>query len=268
MSIELMTLVWKVPFPTSTQMLIALKLADHAESDGTSVYPGKGSLAERARCSVSTVKNTLRLMREAGILIVVREGGKTGPHDTTEYRMNVGLLDAIARGEVSITGSSDSIVLACGEDGDERGPIFDPLDFDRVAGSPVPGQPAGATRVAGSPQPINKHHKPSGAQARAGDADAPLAPAAKKRWLVLREDNDWWKWVSVAEHHYPGKGRKMFEEEGGMVVFDEVPVASACQPPKLPPPSGSALYDDLVKARGKALTDRSRAMAGDREDVG
>ena len=31
MSIRLMSLVWEIPFPTSTQMLLALKLADHAE---------------------------------------------------------------------------------------------------------------------------------------------------------------------------------------------------------------------------------------------
>lgn len=194
MSIALMTLVWKCPFPTSTQMLIALKLADHASDDGTDVFPGKGSLAERARCSVSTIKTTLKLLREAGLLIVVREGGKSGPHDTTEYRFNVGLLNAIADGSVAISGCSSTLDLAHAEGAENTGPNFDPLHFDRVAHRPGPGQPAGATRSAHNPQIIKKHQEPSGARSREENSD--LEVKAHRPVLAVQSgDAAWSAWM-------------------------------------------------------------------------
>lgn len=261
MSIRLMSLVWDIPFPTSTQMLLALKLADHAEDDGSSVYPGKASLAERARCSVSTVKNTLRLMREAGLLIVVREGGKRGPHDTTEYQINVGLLKAISDGLVMITGNSDSIVLAWSESSGNMGSEFDPVRFYPGSGQAVPGQPADATRVAGSPQLINKHHYPS-ARARAGEpksSPASLAPATKPPRLLLREDGVLFlRKLDLSRKTMPEGFAKGAESDGAIVINGDGSMSRR-------PPLGSAAYDDLLKARDAeiGLTERSKAMMGD-----
>ncbi len=261
MSIKLMTLVWEVPFPTSTQMLLALKLADHAEDDGSSVYPGKASLAERARCSISTVKNTLRLMREAGILIVVREGGTKGPHDTTEYRMNVGLLKAIVDGHVTMKGSSETIELEWSESSEKMGSIFAPLEFYPGSQPPLPGQPATATRVAHSPQPIIKHHYPS-ARARAGEpksSPAMPAPPPQPARLVLREDGVVFVRKLDLACKVMGDGfSKGVEADGAIVINGDGTLARR-------PPLGSAAYDDLVKARQHdgGLTPRSRAMAGD-----
>jgi len=261
MSIRLMSLVWDIPFPTSTQMLLALKLADHAEDDGSSVYPGKASLAERARCSVSTVKNMLRLLRECGILIVVREGGTRGPHDTTEYQMNVGLLRAIADGAVTMVGNSDCIELAWAEGTEKMGSKIDPLEFYPVSGQAVPGQPAGATRSAGSPQLIKKHHYPS-ARARAGEpksSPASLAPATKPPRLLLREDGViFLRKLDLSRKTMPEGFAKGAESDGAIVINGDGSMSRR-------PPLGSAAYDDLLKARETeiGLTERSRAMSGD-----
>lgn len=261
MSIRLMSLVWEVPFPTSTQMLLALKLADHAEDDGSSVYPGKASLSERARCSISTVKNMLRLLRECGILIVVREGGTRGPHDTTEYQMNVGLLKAIADGEVTMTGNSDFIELAWAEGTEKMGSKIDPLEFYPGSRQAVPGQPAGATRVAGSPQPIIKHHYPS-ARARAGEpksSPATPAPPPKPEYLLLREDGAIFvRKLDLARKTMGDGFAKGAESDGALVLNSDGSMSRR-------PPLGSAAYDDLMKARETAmgLSERSRAMSGD-----
>lgn len=189
-----MTIVWKIPFPTSTQMLLALKLADHAKDDGTHVFPGKDSLSKRARCSLSTVKTTLRLMREAGILVVVREGGQKGPHDTTEYKFDVALLERLARGEVSISGSSSEMVLGCGEHSGETGSKIDPLNSTRVADGSLPGQSSAATRSAHNPQTLSEpKEEPSRTDALA------TRSAARPSLIVTSKDLSWVEWLDKIE---------------------------------------------------------------------
>jgi hypothetical protein len=227
MSIALMTIVWKIPFPTSTQMLLALKLADHAKDDGTDVFPGKSSLADRARCSISTVKTTLRLLRESGILIVVREGGQKGPHDTTEYRFNVGLLEALARGDVAISGSSAELILASQNEGEETGSKIDPIRFDRVANNPVPGRLAAATRSAHNPQTINNHKEPSRAGALATQS------AARPSLEVKAGETSWPAWLEVIEAKLGEEARQAATRLGRINVMarwprDGVPLPSIC----------------------------------------
>jgi hypothetical protein len=198
MSIALMTLVWRVPVPTSTQMLIALKLADHAADDGTKIHPGRASLAERARCSESTVKNTLRLFREAGILVVLEEGGAKGPGHTTRYLMNIGLLEAIAKGVVTLSGGSDELTLEWSETSGNMGANFDPLENYPVSPLPLPGQPAVATRSAGSPQSIKNHKEPSARESAGATQSAP-ATRASPRIRVTPSDISWTAWLSEIE---------------------------------------------------------------------
>lgn len=211
MSIELMTLVWKVPFPTSTQMVVALKLADHAEDDGSKIYPGRASLAERARCSESSVKLILKMFREAGILIVVEEGGR-GPHDTTRYKMNVGLLQAIALGEVSISGSSTTLELGWSDASERKGSDFDPLEFYPVNGLTVRGQRVVAKGSTHSPQPIKNHQEPSGAGAPA------TRSAARPSLVVRRGDSSWEPWLDAIETTQGVEARRFAELAGTLSV--------------------------------------------------
>lgn len=91
MSIRLMTVVWDTPWPSQSALLIALKLADHAHDDGTSIYPSRSKLAKHAHTSLATVKRVLAAFKLVGLLEVEKKGGKK-PGDTTRYNMNLTLL--------------------------------------------------------------------------------------------------------------------------------------------------------------------------------
>jgi hypothetical protein len=110
MSIRLMSLVWEVTWPTQSQLLVALKLADHANDDGTHVYPAKASIARLAQCSESTVQNALRAFRDCGLLEVVRPGGQ-GPRDPTVYAINIHLLTLLANAKSTLLGGADRISI-------------------------------------------------------------------------------------------------------------------------------------------------------------
>lgn len=183
MSIRLMTLVWEVPFPTATQMLVCLKLADYANDLGGSIFPANGTLAEKARCSESTVKVTIKALRACGLLYLVRAGGN-GPRDTNEWMLNVPMLKALADGAATIKGCSDTLEID-GFDGDvsdvqdsenkgsEKGSKTDPLGGVRGQSGELRGQPTGAKGSAGKPQSINNHQiETSGTRERASDKDA------------------------------------------------------------------------------------------------
>lgn len=133
MSIRLMALVWEITWPTQSQLLVALKLADHANDDGSNVYPAKASIARLAQCSESTVQNALRAFRDCGLLAVIRQGGN-GPKDPTVYAINVHLLTLLANAKAILSGGADRISIP--EDveakADEiKGSTVDPLESTR-----------------------------------------------------------------------------------------------------------------------------------------
>jgi hypothetical protein len=256
-SIELMTLVWKVPFPTSTQMVIALKLADHAKDDGSDIFPGRSSLASRARCSESTVKNTLRLFRETGILVVIEEGGK-GPHDTTHYQMNVALLQAIADGQVTLSGSSTDLAVACGELGDEnteKGSIFDPLENYPVNQLPVRGQPIARKGSTHSPQTITNHQEPSNARTREdsklvlGSEAVGKTPRALPVFQITPADTSWEHWMVWLRDQGRGDLAHDARQLGRITTSSRWPKDDSPLP--------------RVGKQGGGLTERSKRMAGD-----
>lgn len=91
MSIRLMSIVWDIPWPSQSALLIALKLADYANDEGGSIHPRRDTLAKHAQTSLATVKRTLAAFRDVGLLTVVEEGGMGRGH-STKYEMNIGLL--------------------------------------------------------------------------------------------------------------------------------------------------------------------------------
>lgn len=103
-----MTMVWDVRWPTQNHLLVALKLADHANDEGSKVWPSVSTLAEQAQCSERTVQNVLKAMRDCGLASVVKPGGGASP---TIYALNVPLLRALANGKAELRGSADAIVI-------------------------------------------------------------------------------------------------------------------------------------------------------------
>ena len=208
MSIRLMSLVWEIQFPTQSQLLAALKLADFANDEGGSIYPSRNRLAFHCQCSETTVKVVLRAFRECGLLTVVKEGGN-GPRDTTEYAFDMDLLRSLADGRCTITGGGEELEIAWPEAGDnsvdnpqnkgaEKGADSAPLEPQGGGSDELRGRNAPAKGAASRPQPTilrNTNIDPSSrecASAR-GSALASARPA-----IVIREgDMSWLTWLDA-----------------------------------------------------------------------
>ncbi len=136
-----MTMVWEITWPTQSQLLVALKLADHAHSDGSSIYPAKSSIARQAQCSESTVSNALRALRNCGILRVVQEGG-SGPRSPTIYAFNIELLEGLAAAKAELEGGADEIEIpevVYQQAVENKGSTVAPLDELRGQSGPSKG---------------------------------------------------------------------------------------------------------------------------------
>ena len=252
MSIRLMTTVWDIEFPTQSQLLIALKMADFANDEGGSVYPSRDRLARNAQCSESTVKSVLRAFRAIGLLHVVRAGGN-GPKRTTEYAWNMDLLAALKAADCAISGSSEELNIVWINKGAE----FDPLAELRGQPEPLRGQPAAIKGAAGCPQSFTNHHKESslGASAPATQGAARSTPEAVER-LILAGDDTWRTWLNWLRDQGHTLAAAQFEAEGAMVAFGKVPGIGS-KLPLLPPREGTASREALVARRGRMLRDPS-----------
>lgn len=144
MSIRLMSIVWDIPWPSQSALLVALKLADYANDEGGSIHPARDTLAKHAQTSLATVKRILSAFRDVGLLEVVEEGGR-GPRSTTVYRMNLRLLMRLHDGYDEIqraADASDGFVIvekstACGEEEAHGEPLSSARGSpDELRGSP------------------------------------------------------------------------------------------------------------------------------------
>jgi hypothetical protein len=107
MSIRLMSEIWDIEFPTSTQLLIALKLADYANDEGDSIYPAKSTIARKAQCSERSVFRVIGAFLDCGLLELIREGGGRG--NTVEYGLNLPLIAELKNGTKRLEGDHSSL---------------------------------------------------------------------------------------------------------------------------------------------------------------
>lgn len=260
MSIRLMSIVWEIQFPTQSQLLAALKLADFANDDGSSIYPSRNRLANHCQCSETTIKVVLRAFREAGLLIVVREGG-SGPRDTTEYRFDVGMLRALADGECMIKGDSESIEIVeevVDEAGDNstipwinKGAESAPLDGLRGRPGEIRGRPGPNKGAASRPQPFITRtiniESPSRERAGAhGHAPAPARPAIR----ITEGDVSWHAWLEAIARRLGEAARKEALQVGCLTVCARWPH------PDVPLPI-------IASVSPGALTETSRRITGE-----
>jgi hypothetical protein len=116
-------------------------------ADGTSVYPSIARIAKFAQCSARQVKRTLGTVSRGGVRRrspphqVVRQGGG-GPGSTTEYAINVGVLDDLERARLGCGGRSPCRAMRSPDaDEDNGGPKGDTEKGDTV--SPLKGDSFG-----------------------------------------------------------------------------------------------------------------------------
>lgn len=104
MSVKVMTAVFERYPVGGGEMILALALADHANDDGTRVFPSIESLMAKTRQARRTVQYQLRRMEESGWLILVNSGNG-GRNQHREYRIN---LDWINGGELPDSENKDA----------------------------------------------------------------------------------------------------------------------------------------------------------------
>ncbi|MCA1670594.1 MAG: helix-turn-helix domain-containing protein [Thermomicrobia bacterium] len=85
MSIKLMAMVWEYQF-TRPEQSIMLALADHAQDDGTHVYPSVARIAWKTDYSERQVQRILRDLEAKGIVVPVKHG-RGGRNHATEYHL-------------------------------------------------------------------------------------------------------------------------------------------------------------------------------------
>lgn len=109
MSAYLLGLGFRADMGTCIRKLVLLKLIDACEDDGSRIFPAIATIARAAQCSSRQAQREIRAMLDAGLLHLVREGGR-GPRSTNEYRLDLDMLGRIAREgwEVTVGGKGDT----------------------------------------------------------------------------------------------------------------------------------------------------------------
>lgn len=94
MSIHIASMVWRTELGGPSVKAVAMKLADHANDDGTGIHPSVARVARETENSERTVQYAIKALLEMKVLVVVKPGGKggAGPQTTTHYRFNMEVL--------------------------------------------------------------------------------------------------------------------------------------------------------------------------------
>jgi hypothetical protein len=252
MSKRVESMVWDVTFPTQSQKLILLKLADYGNDEGSSIYPARDTLADKVGCSLATVKSALKAFRECGLLTVLKEGGN-GPRDTTHYGLHVEMIKALAEGRASITGSSDKLQITYEQDAEIKGPNFG-QGANQGANLPPDKGPAGWPQSVKNQYPKTRERVGETKFSPPSRVQADTPPR-----LLLREDGlSFVRKLDLASKVMPDGFSKGVEVDGAIVINADGSMSRR-------PPLGSAAFDDLMKARERppGLTEKSRAIIGD-----
>jgi hypothetical protein len=87
MSIHVISLALRKQFGSPLKKLVALKLADCANDDGSRVYPSIGTISAETEICERTVYGILSDFRQRGLVTVIAPGG--GRQKSTRYRLNL-----------------------------------------------------------------------------------------------------------------------------------------------------------------------------------
>lgn len=188
MSILLMSLVWEIKFPTQTQKLVMLKMADHSSDDGMNIYPSNEVLAYQIGCDVRSIQRAIKVMDQAGVLINLHRGGK-GDGDTNQWQLNVELLMDLAMREKRLV-----VEDGCGKVVESQGDILPPSAFVRVTRARLRVTRASSEGDTGATQTtINHQIEPPNARERAREeprASRAVKNGSAKPRIVLTQRHD------------------------------------------------------------------------------
>lgn len=198
MSARLLGIAFACDMATPCRKLVLLKLIDACEDDGTRIFPAVSTIARAAQCSTRQVQRELASMVEAGLLSIVREGGR-GPRNTREYALDLPMLRRVeARGE---GGWKDELAAApvnaeTPAKGDTVSPLTDPAKGDTGGTLRVtPETSKGDSACHPTPQePSNNPSRERGAQSREANGEEEKKDDPKRfeeRVKKLADNDDW-----------------------------------------------------------------------------
>lgn len=165
MSIHLMSLVWRVRFPSQTQKLLMMRIADFAHEDGTGIYPAIDTMASEIGASRRQTQYALKALESCDLIRRVRAGGK-GSKCTNAWQINNELLVQLALQEVTLNGAHDCLEVV-----ENEGAIIAPRDLLRVQLTASRVQSATDKGATSCTQTTKNHHlEPSDARERARDS--------------------------------------------------------------------------------------------------
>ena len=204
MSIRLMTLVWDIEFPSQSQKLIMLKLADYASDAGGSVFPATETMADKVGCDERTIQRALKAFRQCGLLHLVRAGGMK-PGATNEWQINIALLGWLAGETVRLVGHAGELEIEGAIPGDTPGNMSAPMGditpgnmSARVTNDAKGVTPVSAMGDTGVTQSTNKHQLDSSrADGRASEGARPPAPRKHlPQFTLTPADSSWPHWIA------------------------------------------------------------------------
>ncbi|TAN01540.1 MAG: hypothetical protein EPN45_12650 [Rhizobiaceae bacterium] len=151
MSAFLLGIGFRADMGTCARKLVLLKLIDACEDDGTRIFPAIATIARAAQCSTRQVQRELQAFRDAGLIRLVKEGGK-GPRSTNEYSLDLDLLHRIGReGWAAVVDSKDDTVSPLDEaekgDTDDMERVTPATDKGDIACHPTPPEPSSEPSV-------------------------------------------------------------------------------------------------------------------------
>ncbi len=106
MSVRVQSKVWEHSAASGHALVVLLKIADNCDDAGTNAWPSLPSLARYCRCSVSTVKRSIRELVALGELEVVHKGGSKRPgfpYAPNLYRVKLERYQVDPSGRLNLT---------------------------------------------------------------------------------------------------------------------------------------------------------------------
>jgi hypothetical protein len=152
MSIKLVARVWELDLEHAEQKVL-MALADHAQDDGSRVYPSLGYVAWKTGYDRRYVRRVMARLKERGAAMVVQRGGQdlAAGSQATEYRLDLSVLPI--KPPYRADASEDAVDLELAGTETHGGAIDPPVGSGEPRGE---GLEAPGGRVPRPPQPSVK----------------------------------------------------------------------------------------------------------------
>ena len=246
MSVHLVSLVWEIRFPTQTQKLIMLRMADYANDDGDSVYPSNDQIARQCGCTKRGAQYILRGFHNSGLMVVTEEGGG-GPKTTNKRKIDVDLLIDIALANRTLEGSKEDLRVV-----DTKGELSAPYIIRRVHARAIRVNSERNKGEPGFTRSLNNNHiehLDASAGARDSSRTSPAVEKLVPSLTVSIGDASWADWMS----HLDSGIQPLAEARGRLEVSKRWPDANA------------VLHTQFPKSNASGLTDLSKRISGESE---